>query len=178
MLVSYLRIKGMITECAAVQAFWQTIHQLASCLTKRFLFLLFTCVVVSAQIHPSEPGVNLGDTSFLDGLAGPGWLVQETVDGYHSTKIADSTGRTTPAIPPFNVVTSLSQATYVTKHRIFHAWWGAEVIPVVSVVHASNLGNAAGLSNLIVSPFILHGNELKIDRVRIFPPLDFASFLP
>jgi hypothetical protein len=40
------------------------------------VFLLFiTCAVAQAQtpqFHPPEPGVNLGDTSFLDGVAGPG----------------------------------------------------------------------------------------------------------
>ena len=152
--------------------------KLANCLTTGFFFLFFTCAVAPAQVHPPEPGVNLGDTNFLDGLAGPGWLVQETADVYHSEKIAGPNGRTTPASPPFNVVASLTQVAYVTKHRMFHAWWGTEVIPVAASVHASDLGNASGVSTVIVSPFILQWSEWKIGRVRMQQRVDFDFFLP
>jgi len=54
------------------------------------LFLLcITCAAARAQIpqfHPPEPGVNLSDTSFLDGVAGPGWMMQQIVDASHSTQ--------------------------------------------------------------------------------------------
>src|SRR6058998_2109125 len=36
---------------------------------------------------------SLGDTSFLDGVAGPGLLVEEIVDGFHSGTTASTSGR-------------------------------------------------------------------------------------
>jgi len=50
------------------------------------LLLMMVCAA-RAQIHPPEPGVNLDDTSFLDGVAGPGLLVEQTIDGSHSDQI-------------------------------------------------------------------------------------------
>jgi hypothetical protein len=46
------------------------------------LCVLLTCTAGAwAQIHPSVPAVNLGDTSFLDAVGGPGLVVEEICDG-------------------------------------------------------------------------------------------------
>ena len=77
------------------------------------------------QFHPPEPGVNLGDTSFLDGVGGPGWLVEQTADTYHAGEIADSSGQTT-AVPAINAITGLTHVAWLSHRQILHAWFGTE----------------------------------------------------
>jgi hypothetical protein len=52
------------------------------------LLLLFAALG-AAQTHVPEPAVNLGDTSFLDGIARPGIVVEEIGDGTHSSGIVE-----------------------------------------------------------------------------------------
>lgn len=42
------------------------------------------------------PAVNLGQTSFEDGFAGPGWLLEETPTYYDVNTLKDSKGNTIP----------------------------------------------------------------------------------
>jgi hypothetical protein len=50
-------------------------------------------------MHPSEPTVNLGDTSFLDAMGGPGLLIEEIGDGSHDGKVANGTEEVSPMHP-------------------------------------------------------------------------------
>ena len=63
-----------------------------------------------AQTHVPEPAVNLGDTSFLDGIGGPGWLVETIGDGYHAGGVKDSSGA---VIPSSGAVNSISDLTHI-----------------------------------------------------------------
>jgi hypothetical protein len=46
--------------------------------------------------QPSLPVVNLGDTSFLDGIACPGWVTELIGQGVHDNKTANNTGQMLP----------------------------------------------------------------------------------
>lgn len=131
----------------------------------------------SPQFHPPEPGVNLGDTSFLDGVGGPGWLVEQIGDFYHAGEIANSSGRTV-ATPAINTIIGLTHVAWLGNHQILHAWYGAEVLVTSGYVHAGNQGSAGGLGDLIVSPLILQWKEWKFGRIRMQQRVDFAFFLP
>jgi hypothetical protein len=145
------------------------------------LFLLcITCAAARAQIpqfHPPEPGVNLGDTSFLDGVAGPGWMMQQIVDASHSTQIADSSGRTA-AVPANNANIGLTHIAWFSQRQILHAWYGAEVLPISGYVHAGNQGSTGGLGELIVSPLNLQWKEWKLGRISMQQRVVFDFFLP
>jgi hypothetical protein len=54
--------------------------------------LLHYAALAVAQNHVPEQAVNLGDASFLDGVAGPGIVVQEIADGTHGNEIVDANG--------------------------------------------------------------------------------------
>ncbi len=51
-------------------------------------------IVLAADIR--LPPVNLGDTSFEDGIAFPGWLVEETIGYYHAGQFNDHQGEKIP----------------------------------------------------------------------------------
>jgi hypothetical protein len=118
-----------------------------------------------------------GDTSFLDGVAGPGWLVEQIGDLYHAGEIADSSGRTT-AVPAINAITGLTHVAWFSKRQILHAWYGPEVAVISGYVHAGNQGSAGGLGDLIVSPLNLQWKEWKVGRFRMQQRVVFDFFLP
>lgn len=144
-------------------------------------FLVFaTCAVARAQapqFHPPEPGVNLGDTSFLDGVAGPGWMVEQIADLSRSTQIADSAGQTS-AVPANDAVIGLTHVAWFSQRQMLHAWFGPEVLLLPSYVHAGNQRSIAGVGDLIVSPLILQWKDWKFGRIRMQQRLDFDFFLP
>ena len=131
------------------------------------------CVLLScgwaaqAQSHPAEPAVNLGDTSFLDAIGGPGLLVEAIGDGSRAGKIADAQGRATSLTPDISTVSELTHIAYLAKRRIFKAWYGVEVIGVVAHVNAGAQGSSGGFGDLTVSPLILQWAERKVRHLRI-----------
>jgi hypothetical protein len=66
--------------------------------------LLHYAALAVAQNHVPEQAVNLGDTSFLDGVAGPGIVVEEIADGTHGNEIVDATGHKVPGAGQLNSI--------------------------------------------------------------------------
>jgi hypothetical protein len=55
-----------------------------------------------SQQSPALPAVNLGDTSFLDAIAFPGWLVELINQGVHDNKTLSYTGQVVPEVTDVN----------------------------------------------------------------------------
>jgi hypothetical protein len=128
--------------------------------------LLLVCDLAEAQLHVPEPTVNLGDTSFLDADGGPGLLIEEIGDAYHSS---------------FSSVDSIAGLTHVAwlgKRRILNAWYGVEVVGVAAHVNVSNVGNAGGWGDLTFAPLILQWKEQSIGHIRMDQRLAFDFDLP
>jgi hypothetical protein len=132
------------------------------------LLMAVSCICAArAQPHPPEPTVNLGDTSFLDAIGGPGWLLEEIGDASHSGKTVDGTGRTIAGAPAANAVSGLTHIAWLSNGRLLGGWYGVEAVPVAAHVSASPQGDVGGWGNLTLSPFILQWPERKIGRGRI-----------
>jgi len=63
-------------------------------LTRLLILFLLTGLLAAAAANPSFsqvqlPTVNMGDTSFEDGFAGPGWLLEEVPEGYTAGEMKD-----------------------------------------------------------------------------------------
>src|SRR6185369_12067371 len=111
------------------------------------------------------PPVNLGDTSFEDGIAFPGWLAEESIGYYHAGQLNDHQG---DRIPGSNKLTSVSATThvaYISHLRLLDGFYGAEILlPLADVDLDTGFGpkeRERGAGDLIVSPFILQWTDHK-----------------
>ncbi len=112
--------------------------------------------------HVSEPAVNLGDTSFLDGLAGPGFVVEQIGDAAHAGRIADSTGNAVPGAGAVNSISGLTHIAWLSRRQFLGGWYGVEVALSAAHLNAGAEGEAGGLGATTVSPFILQWAEHRI----------------
>jgi hypothetical protein len=80
------------------------------------------------------PGVNLGDTNFEDGFAGPGLLLEEFPDVDASSTLKDSNGATVPGSNTLTTILTTSHLVYVSNKRLLGAWVGGEILfPIADV---------------------------------------------
>ena len=128
--------------------------------------LAWAQVHAQGPMHPSEPTVNLGDTSFLDAIGGPGVLVEEIADGDRSGRVTDGTGHSVTGIATSNSISANTHVAVLIHSRLFGAWYGAEFLQAVAHVNAGPGSKVTGLGELTVSPFILQWNEQKIGQFR------------
>ena len=142
-----------------------------------FLILLSPASLV-AQTHVAEPAVNLGDTSFLDGIAGPGGVIEEIGDGAHEGTIVDGSGNTVSGTGTVNSISELTHVAWITRKTILGGWYGTEVVAAAAHVNAGSMGQSGGWGALTVSPFILQWSERKIGNIPIDQRVVFDFDLP
>ena len=130
----------------------------------RAIFAICTALVSSIATTPMTaqvqlPSVNLGDTNFEDGFAGPGLLLEEFPDVYSAGTFKDSKGATVPGTNTLTAIASTSHVAYISNKRLFGAWIGAEfLVPIVDVeVKLANGTNATvrGEADPVLGPFAL-----------------------
>lgn len=143
---------------------------------------LMLCAAVASAADIPLPTVNLGDTSFLDGVAYPGWLVEETLGYYHAGRFEDRRGN---RVAGSNKLTAASAATHIaciSKYRLMGGFYGAEVLlPLADVDLETGFGpkdRDRGAGDLIVSPFILQWTDRKLFGMPYFQRLVFDMTLP
>jgi hypothetical protein len=121
-----------------------------------FLFMiLIASTSLVAQSHVAEPVVNLGDTSFLDGLGGPGGVIEEIGDGAHEGTVVDGAGNPISGTGAVNSISGLTHIAWLSHNTILGGWYGAEVVAAAAHVNAGSTGKSAGWGALTVSPLIL-----------------------
>jgi len=114
------------------------------------------------QSHVSEPAVNLGDNSFLDGPAGPGFVVEQIGDAAHDGKIADSAGNAVPGAGAVNSISGLTHIAWLNQSQVLGGWYGVELVLSLAHGNARALGETGGMGNTTVSPFILQWPEQRV----------------
>jgi len=149
------------------------------------LILTLALVLMPAFLHAQKvslPPVNLGGTSFLDGVAGPGLMLQERIQYYHANKFMDSNGNQLPGNNSVNSWLFMSQAAYMTKLKILGGYYGFEaLLPTVNLDVDTALGtgrNKTGLGDLILSPFELQWVDQKVFGMSYFHRLNLNFTVP
>jgi hypothetical protein len=135
-------------------------------------------VSVQGQSHVAEPAVNLGDSSFLDAIGGPGFLTEEMIDVEPDGRITNSSGQTVPGSGSVNSVSGLSHVAWLAHRRILGGWYGLEVVGVPAYVDAGSQGQSGGFGDLTVSPFILQWSEKRIFSMSIDQRFDVDFGIP
>lgn len=149
------------------------------------VFTLFLFCLIPFASHGQEvtlPSLNLGGTNFLDGVAGPGLLLEETVEYYHGKRFTDPKGKKIPGNNSVESWVLLTHIAYLTKWKILGGYYGAEVLlPIVRVDLDTDLGirdRQWGVGDLILSPFILQWVDHKIFNMPYFHRINFPFTLP
>jgi anthranilate 1,2-dioxygenase (deaminating, decarboxylating) large subunit len=124
----------------------------------QFLFVaglaLAALLVGPAAAFDQPGGLNLGATSFLDGIppAGPGLYFTEYVQYYTADTLSDLPVPN----PDIELWVSLNQFVYQSNQTfLFGGKWGLDVIvPLVSIDSQPLPDNGAGLGDVYVGPFL------------------------
>ncbi|MQP74689.1 phenol degradation protein [Stenotrophomonas sp. MYb238] len=128
------------------------------------------------------PPVNLGDSTFQDGIAGPGWLFQQTLSAYHASTFRDANGRRSGAPPEVASVALLAQASYLSEHRVLGAYRGAEaIVPFVHARMKPAAGptlHATGAGDVFISPLILQWPQTSLAGRPFWQRLNLNVTLP
>lgn len=144
--------------------------------------LAFVCLFSSSaqsQQSPTLPAVNLGDTSFLDAIAAPGWVVELIGQGVHDDKTLSNTGQRVPGITDVNTGSTLLHIAWLTPHvRLFGAWYGVETVLSAAYVDTGGHGIGQGPGDVTFSPFILQWPKHKLFDIPIYQRLDFDFDAP
>ena len=135
---------------------------------------IFFCFVESYAQGPQLPAVNLGNTTFLDGVAAPGWVVEEIGAGVHDNRAADITGQIASKSPDVSSATALTHIAWISHARTLGGWPGAETLFSGVWVNAGSLGSGSGFGNVTLGP-ILQWPEQRLFGAPIYQraALDF-----
>lgn len=143
---------------------------------------LLACAGLAQAADIPLPPVNLGDTSFEDGIAFPGWLVEETIGYYHAGRFNDHQGDKVPGPNRLTTVSATTHVAYLSKLQLLGGFYGAEILlPLADVDLDTSFGpkdREWGVGDLIVSPFILQWTDHKLFGVPYFHRFVFSVSLP
>ncbi len=143
-------------------------------------FILIPCIASGQEV--TLPPVNLGQSNFLDGIAGPGLLCEETIEYYRASRFTDSKGNKIPGNNSLESWLSLTHLAYLTKFKILGGYYGFEaLLPAVRVDLDTDLGirgRRIGVGDLVLSPFIIQWVDHKIFNMPYFHRIDFDFILP
>ena len=80
------------------------------------------------------PSVNLGDTNFEDGIALPGWIIEEFPEIYVSGTLRDGHGNIVPGTNRLTADTTTTHVAFVAKRRVLGGRLAAEILqPLVDL---------------------------------------------
>jgi hypothetical protein len=154
----------------------------------RAYLLIAAVAVIVAVAEPSSaadlalPPVNLGETSFQDGIAFPGWLVEETFIYYHANSFTDSKGDDIPGSNRLTAISAVTHVAWISNFRLLGGVYGAEVLMPIAVLDGNTDfgpdGRERGVGDLIVGPFFIQWTDSKLFGMPYFHRFNLDFVLP
>jgi hypothetical protein len=130
----------------------------------------------------SLPPVNLGDTSFLDGIAFPGFVVQETLSHFRANQFRDADGNDRPGSNRITVNSAVTQLAWISNFRLLGGYYGAEaLIPLAEVDADTDFGpngRERGLGDMSVVPIFIQWPEYKPFGMPFYQRLNLLFKVP
>ncbi len=143
---------------------------------------LFTNVAAIAADTITLPPVNLGSTSFLDGIAKPASLIQVTGVHFDADRLMNHQGKQIAGDNRMQVSALTVQLAHISKYKMLGGYYGAElIVPVADIEPDTDIGltqGASGLGDVLFSPFLLQWNNQRLFGKPLFHRLNFLFRLP
>lgn len=144
------------------------------------LVMLLSPLAAPGQQVPLPP-VDLGATSFVDGIGGPGLFVQDIVEPFHASSFMGPNGQRLPGNNSLDTFATLTEVAYTSRFRLFGANYGGEIlVPFAHVDLDTDLGvrgTQGGIGDLIFSPFLLQWPEHKLFGKPFFQRLHVVELI-
>jgi hypothetical protein len=136
---------------------------------------------VCAQEHIALPPVNLGGSSFMDGVGGPGLLVREALGAFDAPRFTDASGATVPGRTTLSAFASTTLVAYMPPFKVLGGNWGVEVL--VPIVHAhlttpSGSASTTGIGDVTFSALVWQAPPLLLAGRQFFQRLDLDVVAP
>ncbi|RQB77657.1 transporter [Pseudomonas aeruginosa] len=130
----------------------------------------------------SLPALTLGNTSFVDGIAGPGLLYEQVLNHYRANRLKDAHGHEIPGSQKVRVTALVSHAAYITEQRILGGYYGFEAIVPIVHTHLDFDGGPSGertrLGDVAVSPIMLQWDPVSLLGRPFWQRLNLTFTLP
>ena len=139
-----------------------------------------TTLPTEAQDVPLPP-VNLGQSGFLDGVAGPGWLFEATVELFSSDEFKGPSGDTLPGDADLDTWVTMIHVAKITEKRLLGGFYGVEIlVPIVGIDMDMPLVNDknSGLGDITVSPFLIQWTDGRLFGKPFYARLNFPVTFP
>jgi len=143
---------------------------------------LLALTALSAAADVPLPPVNLGETSFQDGIAFPGWLVEETFVYYDAKSFTDSKGKDIPGSNRLTAMSAVTHVAWISSFRLLGGFYGAEVLlPLADLDVDTDFGpngRERGMGDLIVGPLFIQWSDSKLFGMPYFHRFNLDFVLP
>lgn len=127
------------------------------------LFVLFLTPLAATGQQVSLPPVDLGDTCVLDGVGGPGLLLQEILQPSYASRFNGAGGQKIPGNNSVTVFASVSEIGYQTKSKFLGGFYGVEALLPIAYAHVETgfgvRGSSVAVGDLIFAPVLLQWNN-------------------
>lgn len=133
---------------------------------------------VFAQI--ALPPVNLGSTSFVDGMGGPGTLVEQSIISYSSNTITDNQGKSINQSSDIEIFSAVTLIAHITKEKIWGGYYGFEMLIPSTKLNVEIFDNnqESGLGDMSISPLILQWVDKQLFNLPFNHRLNLSFIVP